>query len=456
METGDVARRGQAQARHDLQDRHVPHAVVAGPVVPGDPGPVEHERHTALVQRDVHQHLVERAIEEGRVDREHRVQPAHGEPGCGGDGVLLGDADVEGALGELPGEGVEPDRVHHRGGDGHDVLAALAELDDGLGEVVGPDLALRLLRARLDVEGPGGVELVGLVAHRGVVALALAGQRVHDDRPTEALRLGQRVLHRDPVVAVDGSDVLQAEVLEEALRCQGVLHALLHRVERVVGRVADPRHLVEALLDQVEDLLVARVRAQRGQRGREAADGRGVGALVVVDHDHQAARPRDRDVVEGLPGHAAGQGAVTDDGDHVAVVAADGVRLGEAVGVGQRGGGVGVLHDVVVGLGLARVAADAALLAQRGEVGVAAGDELVHVGLVAGVEDDAVVRGLEDAVDRERQLDHAEVRAEVSGVGRDRADHHVADLRGELVELLRRESTEVARGADRVEECHGA
>ena len=78
----------------------------------------------------------------------------------------------------------------------------------------------------------------------------------------------------------------------------------------------------------------------------------------------------DRDVVERLPGHPAGERAVADDGDDVPVLAADGVRLGEPVGVRQRGGGVGVLHDVVVGLGLAGVAADAALLAQRAEVGV--------------------------------------------------------------------------------------
>ena len=118
---GHVARRGQPQARHDLEDRHVPHAVVAGAVVAGHPGAVEHERDAALVQRDVHQHLVEGPVEEGRVDGEDGVQAAHRQAGSGGRGVLLGDADVEGALGEPLGERVEPDRVHHRGGDRHDV-----------------------------------------------------------------------------------------------------------------------------------------------------------------------------------------------------------------------------------------------------------------------------------------------------------------------------------------------
>ena len=40
---GAVARRGEPQPGHDLEDRHVPHAVVAGAVVAGDAGAVEHE-----------------------------------------------------------------------------------------------------------------------------------------------------------------------------------------------------------------------------------------------------------------------------------------------------------------------------------------------------------------------------------------------------------------------------
>ena len=154
-QAGRVARRGEPQAGHDLEDRHVPHAVVAGAVVAGDAGPVEHERDPALVQRDVHQHLVEGAVEEGRVEGDDRVQPAHGEAGGRGDGVLLGDADVEGAVGEPRLEVVQADRVHHRGGDRHDVGTPLAEVDDLVGEDVGPDPAPGVLLAGLDVERPG-------------------------------------------------------------------------------------------------------------------------------------------------------------------------------------------------------------------------------------------------------------------------------------------------------------
>ena len=85
---------------HDLQDRQVPDAVVARAVGAGDAGPVEHERDAGLVQGDIHQHLVEGAVDERRVDRDDRVQPAEREAGRRRRGVLLGDAHVEHAVGK--------------------------------------------------------------------------------------------------------------------------------------------------------------------------------------------------------------------------------------------------------------------------------------------------------------------------------------------------------------------
>ena len=137
------------------------------------------------------------------------------------------------------------------------------------------------------------------------------------------------------------------------------------------------------------------------------------------------------------------------------VLAADRVGLGQAVGVAQRGRGVGVLDDVVLGLGLARVAAEAALPAQPVELPGAAGQHLVHVGLVAGVPHDPVAGRVEDPVDRERQLDHAEVGAEVPADGRAGGDQEVADLGRQGRQLVVGEAAEVARTRDLIEQTHG-
>ena len=90
-------RREHGHARHLGEQHHVEHAVVRRPVVAGDAGAVEAEHHRLAVQADVVGDLVDGPGEERGVDGDDRAQPAHGHAGGGGDGVLLGDADVDAA-----------------------------------------------------------------------------------------------------------------------------------------------------------------------------------------------------------------------------------------------------------------------------------------------------------------------------------------------------------------------
>ena len=92
-----------------------------------------------------------------------------------------------------------------------------------------------------------------------------------------------------------------------------------------------------------------------------------------------------------------------------------------------------------------REAADAAELAERPEPLEAAGQELVRIGLVAGVPDDPVARRLEQPVERDRELDDAEAAAEVAAGRRDGRDDRLADLGGEPVELGGGQAAEVGR-----------
>ncbi len=151
------------------------------------------------------------------------------------------------------------------------------------------------------------------------------------------------------------------------------------------------RHAADGLAALLEDLLVAGLQAQRREVIGETADGRRIAAAVVVDDDHHGAA-RCGDVVQRLPAHATGQRPVTDDRDDMTVAVSGQLeRLGKPVGVGQRRAGVAGLDPVVVALGARRIARKAVLLAQRVELVAATGQHLVHVGLMAGVEDDRIV-----------------------------------------------------------------
>ena len=52
----------------------------------------------------------------------------------------------------------------------------------------------------------------------------------------------------------------------------------------------------------------------------------------------------------------------------------------------------------------------------------------MHIGLVADVEEDRVVRGLEHAVETDCEFDHAEVGLQVTTCAGDRGDQVVPDL----------------------------
>jgi hypothetical protein len=189
------------------------------------------------VQRDVHQQLVERPVEERRVDRDHRVHPAGGQPGRRGQRVLLGDAHVEAALRERLGERRQPGRAEHRGGDRHHVRAAGPEATiSSANTLVQPTRA-----ARWAGRSPGrrrrGECICSASSFSGrQVAVALAGDRVHDHRPAEVPGPAQRRLHRRDVVPVDRPEVLEAEVGEQLLRAQRVLDPGLQRVQPGVDR----------------------------------------------------------------------------------------------------------------------------------------------------------------------------------------------------------------------------
>ncbi len=425
---------------------------MAGPVVAGDARPVQHDRDRQAVKRDVHQQLIESTVEERGVERDHRVQATERQTRGAGQRVLLGDADIVGAVGVGLGERRQAGGMEHGRGDRHDVTTLGAEAHQLLAEHVGPAVRLGLLLTGQRVERLRRVEAVLVVVLGGRVTVALGGEDVHDDRPAEIAGLAQRRLDGLLVVAVDRADVLQPEILEHHLRRDDVLDALLETVQGLVQGSADHGHLAEVLLDELKDMLVVLRHAQRRQMGGQAADRRRIGPAVVVDDDDErqvGVLGVPGDVVERLPGHAPGQRTVADHrDDRAAGVAAQLVRLGEPVGVRQGGRGVGVLDDVVVGLGLARVARKAALLAERDEVGRAPGEHLVHVRLVAGVPQDAVSRRVEDPVQRDGQLDDPEVRAEVASDAGGGVDQEVAQLRGQCRELADLQTLEISRTLD--------
>ncbi len=76
----------------------------------------------------------------------------------------------------------------------------------------------------------------------------------------------------------------------------------------------------------------------------------------------------------------------------------------------------------------------------------------MRIGLVADIPDQPVARRVEDVMQRDRELDHAESGAEMSTRDGNGVDGFQPELVGELAELRIVEPAQVGRVMDRVEE----
>src|SRR5690606_18486916 len=113
------------------------------------------------------------------------------------------------------------------------------------------------------------------------------------------------------------------------------------------------------------------------------------------------------------------------------------------------GGGMPDAEGVVLALLALRERRDAAGLLHRANAVAATGQDLVRVGLVADVPDDAVVRGVVQVVQGGGQLDHAQAGAEVAAGMPHALDQVGTQFVGDRAQLGRLQAAQVGGGVDR-------
>ena len=115
-------------SRNRSQVGDVEEAVVRGAVIPRETGAVHAEGDIQVLQGDVVNDHVIRALHEGAVDGYEGFQSpgghAAGEEGC----VLLGDADIVAARGMALGEVDQPGPGRHGGCDGDNLVIVVCKI----------------------------------------------------------------------------------------------------------------------------------------------------------------------------------------------------------------------------------------------------------------------------------------------------------------------------------------
>ena len=320
-------------------------------------------------------------------------------------GVLLGNAHVDKLLTCRSAKlGCKAHDVGRGGRDAHDLRIALDGGAERLARNIGIGARCGLARmARAELAPSRHVKRTHVVPAFRVAlgwlkALALGGGDVQHDGVIDIAQFLQRVDEGQHIVTG-----VQIAVVEP------------HRAEDVAltGTVAG---------------------AQLGQIAIQAAMVLGNGLVVIVDDDDQVAIEFGG-IVKALKRQAARKRAVANDGDDVIRVARQVTRVGKAAAQAHRRGGMAHGEQVVLGLvGIGK--ARSLTITLRIDIGVRApGQRLVGVGLVRHVKDNFVGGGVKHAMERDRELNDAQVGGNVPADGGGAFEDGVANLVAELREL---------------------
>ncbi len=237
----------------------------------------------------------------------------------------------------------------------------------------------------------------------GLVALALLGLDVQQLRPLEIAHVAQGFDQSLDVVAVDGTYVVEAELLEQGAGHHHSLEVFLGPLGQLLDRRQAGQHLLATLADGGVEL----AGHDAGQVVVQCPDILGDGHLVVVEH-HQHVLVNIAGVIERLERHAGGDGAIADHRHHLAPQPFALGRHGHAERRTDGGAGVTDGEHVILALAAPGEGVQTVFLADALHPIAATGQDLVGISLVADVPHQSIERGVVDVVQRHRQFDGAE------------------------------------------------
>ena len=172
--------------------------------------------------------------------------------------------------------------------------------------------------------------------------------------------------------------------------------------------------------------------------------------LVIVQHDNQPAGLVG-DIVQRLERDTVGKSGVSSQRNNVFAAARQIACHGHAQRGGERSARVARPISVVFAFGAQHEAVQSTRLANRLKTLATPGKELMNVCLMAHVKDEFVGRGVEDIMQSKRQLDHAEIRTEVSASLRESKNQSLANFLRKRFKLRNRKLLDICGRVDGVE-----
>ena len=181
-------------------------------------GAVYGEAHGQVLNGDIMHHLVISALQEGRVNRGKRFIAFGRHTGGEGNRVLLGNADIKGAVGIGFCEFIQSRTRRHGGGDGDDFVVPRRFLNQCFGKNAGIAGRTRLgflLLTGHHIKFRHAVIFIGRGLGRRI-AMALFGDHMHEHRAVlHLLDVFQYRQQMVEIMAVNRTDIVKAHFFKQ-------------------------------------------------------------------------------------------------------------------------------------------------------------------------------------------------------------------------------------------------
>ena len=279
------------------------------------------------------------------------------------------------------------------------------------------------------------------------VALALLGDHMKQLGAAEFFDVAENLHQAGGVVAVDEADVVETYLLEQGAGGHHALHIFLSPMSRFQGRGDLGQHPFAAGADEVVGPAGPHPREITGEAAHIVGDGH-----IVVVEDDEDVLIHIAGVVESLEGHPRGHGAVSDDGDVVALLLLHPRRRHHAEGGADGGAGMADAEGVVFAFAAFGEGGQPVRLPHGEHTLAAAGEDLVGVGLMAHIPDQPVVGGVEHIVEGDGEFHHAEAGAEMAAGLTHAVEQVEAQFVRQLGELGRLQPAQVGGGLDLIQQ----
>mmetsp|Transcript_24726 Transcript_24726/g.52431 ORF Transcript_24726/g.52431 Transcript_24726/m.52431 type:complete len:542 (+) Transcript_24726:145-1770(+) len=302
-------------------------SVMCWSVISNNTSTIQNHSNRQILNGYIMHHLIVSTLHERGVDATEGLESLACHTGCEGDGVLFGNTNIEGALGEATSKDVHASSSRHGSGDANNFAMFSGSVDHGVSKDAGEGrsggLALHL-NAGADVELGNTVHAIGR-GHGGGISVSLCSLDMQEDRLgrvgiTKLFKDGDHVLQ---IVSIDGTDVEESQFLEDGAASDKTtsifIKALVHVLDVFGEETIETLGKVTEVLEGLGHQEVGRVGAQlrRGFNTSSSLCSGGEGHLTVIVENDNHATGKIPSVIHGLVSHTTSDGTIADDSNTV-------------------------------------------------------------------------------------------------------------------------------------------